>query len=406
MRCSFVLLGLLLGAACTRPDTGPTLDPTAAAALDAVLRDAVVANEVPGVVALVTSRDSVLFRAAHGLTYASAPDSLRADAIFRVFSMAKPITSLGVMMLVAEGRIGLDEPAANYLPELAEREVLVAIEPSDSTVVTRAAARPVTVRDLLRHTSGIGYTFSSHELLEWTGVTGRSVLEQPLLHDPGARWTYGASTWFLGEIIARVSGQPLDRFLWSRIFEPLGMLDTSYELPAEKHARLVGSNTRSDGVLRGTPPPETLVPSVAGDGGTLVSTADDYARFIRLVLGQGETEGVRLLGAEWMAEMTRDQLENVTVTEQPGAVPALSAPFPLGAGRDGFGLGFQVAKATGPGERAPGSLSWAGLRNTHFWIDPTNGIGVVLLTQVLPFYDADVIDVLTTFERAVYAHLN
>jgi len=225
------------------------------------------------------------------------------------------------------------------------------------------------------------------------------------MHDPGTRWTYGNSTRFLGEVIEHVSGEPLDRFLSSRIFGPLGMSDTSYDFPDEKRSRLAAAYSRSDGVLRGEPPADEYPIQVIGDGGSLLSTADDYARFMRLILGNGEFEGLRLLGAEWVTEMTRDQLDGITVTEQPGAQPALSRSFPLGADRDGFSLAFQVAKGTGPGERAPGSLSWAGLRNTHFWIDPTNGIGVVVLTQVLPFYDEEVMDALTMFERSLYAHL-
>jgi methyl acetate hydrolase len=229
------------------------------------------------------------------------------------------------------------------------------------------------------------------------------VLEQPLLHDPGARWTYGSSTYFLGRIIEQVTGEALDRFLDSRIFGPLGMAETSYELPPEKADRLVALYRRIDGQLAGEAPPESYRPNLRGDGG-LLSTSQDYARFVQLILRQGEVAGVRLLSVAGVAEMSRDQLEGLTVTTQPGAIPATSNAFPLGAGRDGFGLGFQVAAGVSDG-RAPGSLSWAGLRNTHFWVDPASGIGVVFLTQLLPFYDDSVIAVLRTFERTLYGRV-
>jgi CubicO group peptidase (beta-lactamase class C family) len=399
-------LVLLLATACVVPRSTPTFDAEGVEALDAVLREAVADGRLPGVVALVTTRDSILYRAAFGVMDATGQEPMRPDAIFRIFSMAKPLTSLGIVMLAQEGKVGLDAPAHDYLPSLLNREVIVEVDAAGTTIRTRPAVRPVTIRDLLRHTSGFGYTFSSYELLEWTRITGRPSIEQPLLHDPGARWTYGTSTRFLGDVIENVSGEPLDRFLQHRILEPLGMVDTSFELPSEKRERLVAGYARSDGVLRGEPPSDEYAAQVIGDGGSLLSTADDYARFTRLILGNGEFEGRQLLAADWMGEMTRDQLDGITVTEQPGAQPALSRAFPLGADRDGFSLAFQVAKATGPGERAPGSLSWAGLRNTHFWIDPTNGVGVVVLTQVLPFYDEGVIDVLNAFERSLYAHLN
>jgi methyl acetate hydrolase len=399
----FFAAAVTLSATCSGTRQGALLDAETAHALDDVLQQAVQSGRVPGVVALVVDRDSVRYHAAFGVMDELGQEPMQEDAIFQIFSMTKPITSVGVMMLVEAGLIGLDDPASMYLSELADREVLVSITSSEATVTTRPAARPLTVRDLLRHTSGIAYTFSSNELLGWAQATGRPVLEQPLLHDPGARWTYGSSTYFLGRIIEQVTGEALDRFLDSRIFGPLGMAETSYELPPEKADRLVALYRRIDGQLAGEAPPESYRPNLRGDGG-LLSTSQDYARFVQLILRQGEVAGVRLLSVAGVAEMSRDQLEGLTVTTQPGAIPATSNAFPLGAGRDGFGLGFQVAAGVSDG-RAPGSLSWAGLRNTHFWVDPASGIGVVFLTQLLPFYDDSVIAVLRTFERTLYGRV-
>ena len=307
MRRTFLVGGLLaLQIACS-PTSPPALDSEGRAALDAVLTEAVRDGAVQGVVAVVTGPDSILYRSAIGIMDAAGEEAMRADAVFRIWSMTKPVTSVALMMLVEEGRVDLDAPAADYLPELADREVLVSVEEADSSVVTRAATRAPTVRDLLRHTSGIGYTFSSRELMAWAGVSDAPVLSQPLLHDPGARWTYGASTYFVGRIVEEVSGASLGSFLESRIFAPLGMDDTSFELPEASRERLVALHRRQGTGLEGEERLERYQPIRRGDGG-LLSTADDYARFMRMILGSGEAGGVRLLRRSSVAEMTRDQL--------------------------------------------------------------------------------------------------
>jgi CubicO group peptidase (beta-lactamase class C family) len=370
------------------------------ASLDDVLRASVDAGHVPGVVAMVVDRDSVLYRGASGVMDATGAESMRTDAIFRIASMTKPITSVGIMMLKEEGLLDLDDPASDYLPLLAGREVLVSVDPATSTVRTRPASRSISIRDLLRHTSGIGYGFSSHEAsqLSSAGIVPR---EQPILHDPGARWTYGMGTAFLGWIIEEVSGQALPDFFESRILGPLGMDDTAFELAEPNRARLVASYRRVNGVLEGRPNAEVYRPTVLGDRG-LLSTADDYSRFLQLILRRGELGGIRLISEQSVAEMVRDQLEGITVVEQPSVAPNTAMAFPLGAGQDGFGLGFQVAAGDDTGSRSPGSLSWAGIQNTHFWIDPERGLGVVLLLQFYPFYDDEAIDLLTAFEQTLY----
>jgi CubicO group peptidase (beta-lactamase class C family) len=370
------------------------------ASLDDVLRASVDAGHVPGVVAMVVDRDGVLYRGASGVMDATGAESMRTDAIFRIASMTKPITSVGIMMLKEEGLLDLDDPASDYLPLLAGREVLVSVDPATSTVRTRPASRPISIRDLLRHTSGIGYGFSSHEAsqLSSAGIVPR---EQPILHDPGARWTYGMGTAFLGWIIEGVSGQALPDFFESRILGPLGMDDTAFKLAEPNRSRLVASYRRVNGVLEGRPNAEVYRPTVRGDGG-LLSTADDYALFLQLILRRGELGGIRLISEQSVAEMVRDQLEGITVVEQPSVAPNTAMAFPLGAGQDGFGLGFQVAAGGDTGSRSPGSLSWAGIQNTHFWIDPERGLGVVLLLQFYPFYDDEAIDLLTAFEQTLY----
>jgi len=358
------------------------------------------AEDLPGVTVLVTTKDSILYHRAFGVLDPVAGRPLGPDAAFNIASMTKPITSVAAMMLVDEGKLGLDDPAARYLPELKGREVLVSVDSASGTVVTRPASREVTVRDLLRHTSGIAYSFSNNELRaveKWTKISDR---DAPLVHDPGTRWTYGMGTAQVGWIVENVSGMPLEEFFRDRIFEPLGMDETSFSLPAARASRLMTRYRRQDGRLIPRPRPDSISTAGRGDG-DLISTAGDYARFMQLVLGNGVWRGTRLVSEASMAEMTRDVLEGLTVVEQPAAMPSLAAAFPKGAGRDGFGLGFQIA-VDGPDGRPNGTLSWAGLFNTHFWIDRKTGIGVLFLTQVLPFYDPQVMAVLGAVERTLY----
>lgn len=381
------------------------IDENGAAVLDRALAEALADSDLPGMVALVTSGDSVLYRRALGVTGVGSNKPMVTDGIFRIHSMTKPITSLALMMLVERGEVDLDAPASRYLADLREREVLVSVDTTENRALTRPASREITVRDLLRHTSGFAYTFSNHELLameENGGIGGRA---QPILHDPGERWTYGVGTAFVGWIVEEVSKQALPDFLRAEIFEPLGMNDTSFNLGPSEIDRLVDLARRVDGVVTSGPRPDSLVGQGRGDGG-LVSTADDYARFIQLILGRGELDSVRLLSEAAVEEMSRNQLEGITVIEQPGAIPNLSRPFPpTGAGQDGFSLAFQVSTEEVEDRRRPGSLSWSGLGNAHFWVDPTTGIGVVLLFQIFPFYDEAVLDVMNRFEKVLYGEV-
>jgi CubicO group peptidase (beta-lactamase class C family) len=379
----------------------------ASAAIDAYLTGVVRDTRIPGIVALVVDADRIVYTGAFGRQNVAAGVPMAADSIFRLASMTKPVTSVAVMMLVQEGDIGLDDPVANYLPAFEDQQVIETFNPADKTYTTRPAARPMTVRHLLTHTSGLGYGFSNPTMAALVGGDpGASVTRFPLLHDPGARWTYGESTRVLGTLVEEVSGQPLDEFMTERIFIPLGMSDTFYTVPAQKVGRVVTVHRTTPEGLVETPNPAEITAPVYGDGG-LHSTAADYAKFIQLFLNNGRApNGVRLLSEATVALMGENHIGAIFVEQQPAALPALTEPFPLGAGRDKFGLGFQI---TGPHSdrfaRSPGSMSWAGIFNTEFWIDPARGIGGVLLMQYLPFYDAAAIDTLQGFEHHVYEGL-
>jgi CubicO group peptidase (beta-lactamase class C family) len=356
---------------------------------------------------MVADADGVLYSGAFGLQDAARRVPMTTDTIFRIASMTKPVTSVAVMMLVQEGDVGLDDPIARYLPALEADEVIETFDSTDKSFTTRPAATPMTVRHLLTHTSGLGYGFSNEILAQLIGNTpGASATGYPLLHDPGTKWTYGESTRVLGTLVAEVSGQPLEQFLKERIFVPLGMNDTFYTVPTALNDRVATVHRTTDEGLVETPNPETITSPAWGDGG-LHSTAADYVKFMQMFLNGGRApDGTRLLSEASVELMGRNHTGRVRVEQQPTANRALSEPFPLGAGRDTFGLGFQITGAhDDPLARSPGSMSWAGIFNTEFWIDPERGVSAVLLMQYLPFYDAAAIETLQGFERLVYRTL-
>ena len=353
--------------------------------------------------ALVTSPEGELYLEAFGEANAATHVPMERDAIFRIASMTKPITSVAAMMMYEEGKLALDEPVSKYLPGYETRPVVASFDASNGTVTTRPASRPVTIRHLLTHTSGIGYSFSS-PVLAALEKSGTRDADFPLLHDPGEKWTYGPNTQVLGRVVEALSGEPLDSFFRKRIFEPLGMIDTFYRIPDDRHPRLVTRHQRKNGELSETPNTAVEAAAVRGDGG-LSSDARDYGAFSRMILNGGAAGGVRLLKAETLRSMMQNQIGGLVVGLQPTTNPALVLPFPIaGAGRDRFGFGFQIA-AVNTSARSRGSAAWAGIYNTYFWIDPRARVGVVLLMQVLPFGDPACVRVVTGFEDRLYRAL-
>lgn len=379
--------------------------------MDEYLAQVVRDTYIPGVVAMVTNGDEVIYAGAFGSRDVARGQSMTVDSIFRIASMTKPITSAAVMMLVDDGEIGLDDPVSMYLPGRLPVEVFETFDPTDNSYTTRPVNGEMTVRHLLTHTSGLGYGIFNEILFPLLAsqppVPPPTTLDLPLLHDPGARWTYGESTRVLGYLLKSVLGQGVDAVLQARILEPLGMNDTAFVVASENNARLVTLHTPVENGLAEQPNPEGAVSVPArGDGG-LFSTAADYARFMRMILNKGlGDDGVRLLRAETIDLMARNHIGDLRVELMPAPNTSMARPFPVGAGTDRFGLGFQVtAEHDSPTMRSPGSLSWAGINNTEFWIDPDAGIGAVLLMQYRPFYDDGAIEALKGFEARVYQHL-
>lgn len=375
--------------------------------LDSNLRGAIQREGIPGVVALITDRERVLYHGAFGAADVATGRPLAPDSIFRIASMTKPITSVALMQLVEQGRIALDDPAADYLPELAGLKVFETFDRATGAYTLRAASRPATVRHFLTHTSGLAYPFTSEVWRDYKPLAGETYpYGGPLLFDPGERWHYSTSTDVVGRLVEVVSGKKLEEFFREQIFVPLKMSDTSYNVPTAKAARLVPQHQRAgdrmDGPIELQNPQLGLTIAAPIGGGGLASTAADYGRFVRMWLNGGELERARVLKRETIVLMGDNHIGAVSVPAMKSALPR-SADFNFIAdGCDKWGLGFLITAGQVPGKRAPGSLSWGGINNTFFWIDPKNGIAGVIMMQFLPFADAGALAVCDAFERGAY----
>jgi CubicO group peptidase (beta-lactamase class C family) len=396
------LLPLLLVAAVS---AAPSLPQQGIAALSTFLKTATDRGDVPGVVVAVVDDDGVLYNEAFGLSSTIRKTPMTKDTIFNMASMTKAITSAAVMILVDEGKLKIDDEVAKYLPKYKDPLVISKFNEADSTYETRPAKRAINIRHLLTHTSGIGYGFSSPTLTKIMAKTMQAELDLPLLFDPGESWAYGASTRVLGHVIEAISGQKIDVFLEARILGPLGMHDTSYLVPKEKYLRVVAVNQRgADGKFMERPVPATIPAQVQGDGG-LYGTASDYGLFLRMLLNDGALNGKRILSEKSVKTMLESHTGKVVVQPQESANQTLSRNFPVGAGKDRWGLGFQLAAEKQPNRRSSGSGTWAGIFNTHFFVDPAREIGVVVMMQTLPFYDEASMKVYAGVEEAVYRNL-
>jgi CubicO group peptidase (beta-lactamase class C family) len=386
--------GLPLGAG-AQSSSGP---------LDGVLRKAVEDKAVVGVVAMATDRKGPFYQGAFGVADAATGRALTMDALFRIASMTKAITSTAAMQLIEQGRVGLDDPVEKYLPAFARLQVFESFDPATGAYRVTPARNIATVRHLMTHTSGLGYPFTSATLRDFKPRAGEDYPVGPLLFEPGTRWHYGTSTDWLGKIVEAVSGRPLDEYFRLRITDPLRMADTFYNVPASKQPRQVAVHHRgSDGVIvKDEVQPGPTVNPIIGGGG-LASTAADYIRFVRMILNDGELDGVRILKADTVAAMGQNAIGSIGVPALASALPARSDDFSFIAdGRDKWGLGFLITVDEVKGKRSPGSLSWGGINNTYFWIDRTRGVGGVICMQFLPFADRKALALYDGFERGVY----
>jgi CubicO group peptidase (beta-lactamase class C family) len=403
-----VIAALVVAASLSATTESQNADRTAlSTGLDQQLSAAVARGDVPGLVVMAATRDRVLYQGVFGKADVAGGRDMTADAIFRIASMTKAVTSVAAMQLFEQGRFALDDPADKYLPELASPMVFESFDSATGSYKLRPAASKVTIRHLLTHTAGLGYGFTSATLRDFKPREGEQHAAGPLLFEPGTDWMYGTGVDWAGRLVERLSGKNLEEYFRERIFTPLGMHDTFYNVPESKHARLVTVHRRPDGradaalVEQPNQPPRPVT-SFNGGGG-LSSTAGDYIRFERMILNGGALDGARIVSAKTVALMTQNQIGDVGVRAVKTAMPALSMDFTfVDDGRDKWGLGFQITARQVPGKRSPGSLSWGGINNTYFWIDPARGIAGIVMMQFLPFSDTKALAIYDTFERGVY----
>ncbi len=370
------------------------------ATLDELLVSAIESGAAPGVAAIAVNRDGIVYEGAAGQARVAENVPLGLDAVFRIASMTKIITSVAALQLVDRGLLALDAPASNVLPALAKLDLLL---PSGEV---RPAERPVTLRHLLTHTAGLSYPFTHPGLaahVEKRGSDG--ALPTPLVFEPGDGWQYGTNTDWAGRMVEAASGQNLDAYMRAHIFAPLGMPDSGFLLSEGQVERLSSAHAKaSDGTFDKQPfrPPKPP-PSYSGGGG-LYSTARDYARFLQAILNAGELDGVRLLSPESMAGLRTNHSGEHVAGRWRTASPAFSndTDFSMG-GTARHSLGAILSTQDSPNGRAAGSLNWGGIYNTYYWIDPARGIAGATFMQFLPFADPGSLAVMDAFEREVYA---
>ncbi len=367
------------------------------AEIDKDVRD----GRLPGAVLLVAQSGKLVQARMFGVQDPKSPQAMPRDAIFRIYSMTKPVVAVAAMMMIEEEKLFLDDPVAKYLPSLADLKVGVEQRNTagTATLATVPAVRRMTVRDLLRHTAGLTYGFEGRSMVkdeykkyrldgadlssaEWL----TTLAKVPLQAQPGSKWEYSIATDVLGVLLERVSAKSLDVLLAERIFRPLGMTDTGFYVAASKHGR-IAEPLELDPVWKSKINLNDIrkTPARFSGGGGMVSTADDYLRFAQMLLNGGTLDGVRLLSAKTVDEMLRDQLAEMRASLPPGSV--MTGPRP----GYGFGLGFAIRNDIGEANTlgSTGIADWNGLGGTNFWIDPKEKLAVIWMAQapgLRPYY--------------------
>ena len=385
------------------------------AQIDEVLREKSETQDIPGVVAVAADGNDVIYQGAFGQRDLSRPDAMTPDSVFWIASMTKAVTTAGAMQLVEQGKLSLDAPIGQVLPDLATPQVLEGFDANGAPKL-RPASRPITLRHLMTHTAGFCYDMWNGDMgayLEKTGTPGiitckHEALKTPIASDPGTRWEYGTNIDFVGKAVEAVSGKKLDAYLRDNLFAPLGMSDTAFKISDDMRKRLVGMHARGeDGRLAAIPFELEQEPEFHMGGGGLYSTAGDYIKFTQMILNKGRGNGNQVLGAETVATMGQNHIGDLDVTKMTTAAPMYTNDVDLYPDQvKKWGLSFLINTAKTPEGRSPNSLAWAGLANTYFWIDPSRNIAGVILMQLLPFADTKALEAFAGFERGVYAGLD
>jgi methyl acetate hydrolase len=384
------------------------------ASIDKLLTQAVESKAMPGIVAVAATGKGIVYEGAFGKRELGKDAPMTVDSVVWIASMTKAITGTAAMQLVERGKLSLERPAGDVVPALSAAKVLEGFDAAGQPRL-RAPKRPITLQHLLTHTAGFAYELWRPEIAQYQACTNtpgittctNAALTTPLLFDPGDRWEYGINIDWVGKMVEAASGQKLDRYFEDNIFGPLGIKDTSFKISPSQRARLASVHQRDDkGVLApiefGLPEePEFLM-----GGGGLYGTARDYLTFTQMILQGGTLNGVPVLRRETVDLMSQNHIAPLDIPAIKTAAPGLSNDVELFPGmRKGWGLSFLINTQEAPTGRSAGSLAWAGLANTYFWIDRTKRVSGVFLSQLLPFYDHTAVDLFGKFETEVYRAL-
>jgi CubicO group peptidase (beta-lactamase class C family) len=386
--------------------------------IDASLRAAVAAQQVPGVVAMAATENGILYEGAFGsrrLGGAGSDPAMTRDTVFRIASLVKLITSVAAMRLVEQGKLSLEGPLPEIDPTLADPQVLDGFDPKGAPLL-RPPKRPIALRHLLTHTSGFTYRLWDAEAIKYGFAVDKvpaparfKLPRTPLMFDPGERWQYGTSIDWVGRIVESISEEPLEAHFKKYIFAPLGMKDTTFEITAAQRTREAsGHHRQPDGSLKAEPmepaPNPRAPPQHHSGGGGIYSTAPDYLTLIRMLMHGGALDGVRILQPETVALMGQNQIGPVEAGILKTTRPQVSNDVDFFHGISlKWGFGHMINMQPVPEARSAGSMTWAGLYNTYYWIDPKKRVAAVFMTQVLPFADTPALRIYRQFERGIYA---
>lgn len=384
-------------------------------ALDAVLKRAADAGDVPGVVAMVTNRTGTLYQGAFGKRALDDAAPMTVDSVVLIASMTKALTSTAALQLVEQGKLDLDSPASKWLPDLGKAQVLEGFDAAGQPK-TRAPKQPITLKHLLTHTAGFSYEFLSEDVAKFQAVTGTpgfassayASLGTPLLFDPGQRWSYGINTDWVGLLVEKASGQKLSAYLSKNVMGPLGMTDTAITMRPDMRARRAKIHARgADGALAAIDLEIPQQPEIEMGGHALYGTAGDYLKFLQMILNRGQASGGRVLKAETVDAMSTNQIGALNVESLKSTNRFFSNDMDLPPDHPHkWGFGFMINTKALPTGRKAGSLMWAGLCNSYYWIDPASGVAGVFLTQILPFADVKAFPLFLEFEYTVYQSLS
>jgi len=383
------------------------------AKIDGVLGGAVSAGTVPGVVAVAADDKGVVYEGAFGKRSLAGGAAMTPDTVFWIASMTKAITSIAAMQMVEQGKLSLDKPISDVVLELSAAQVLEGFD-NEGKPKLRPPKRPITLRHLLTHTAGFSYALWNPDIGRYMkaanvpdiGTCKLDALKLPLVFDPGEKWEYGINIDWAGKAVERVSGLSLDGYMRERIFTPLGMKDTAFILKPDQQARLATVHARgADGQLKPIEFGMPQAPEFFMGGGALYSTGRDYLTFLRMLLAGGRLNNAQILRPETVALINKNSMGDTNVTLLKTAMPDLTndAEFFPGMPKK-WGLAYMINTQDVPGGRSAGSLAWAGLANTYYWLDPKKKVAGVILTQILPFADQKALQLLADFETAVYAN--